>query len=680
MLIALFVGAAGILNSTIMSKENSKEKIELICDNETNKLNLKISRIQLSVNTLAQIAADNLDDVDKFFNDNNYLKEYENRIEPIAKQFGKNTDGAMTFYIRFNPKKTPSTSGIFYSKDNENGDFKKLVPTDFSKYNSSDTEHVGWYYIPIKNGKATWLNPYINSNINMYMISYVVPIFKDGQTIGVIGMDIDFKQIENIVKGTKVYDTGYSFLVDDKHNFMIHPKYGIKDNLTTVDNGSLKALSNEISRNKNTSTPYNYKFNGINKELSYKRLSNGWTIALAAPESAIFKQSNGLIKVISIFMIIGIILIGASSLYLGNIISKPLVKITKIIKKSSEFDLTEDKDYKYLLKYKDEIGQLAQAFMTMKKQFIILIKQILKNSESMNLMSEELGYATQELSIKAEKIDGAITQISGEIEETSAASEEINASVEEVDSSINILSNRAMDSSNNAVKSEERAINIKNESKVALEETKKLYVEKKDKSLKAINEGKIVENIKVMANTISEISEQTNLLALNAAIEAASAGENGRGFAVVAEEIRKLAEESSKAVSNIQQTVGKVQIAFDNLSQNGKDVLDFIYESIYPQLERMENIGNRYYEDSQFVSKMSEEIASMAEELTATVNQVSEAVQNTANNAQKSSENTETIKSNVDETTNAVKKVADASQKQKQLSKELEEMVKKFKI
>lgn len=679
-LIALFVGSAGIFNSTTMSKENSKEKIELTCENEANELNLKISKIQLSVNTLAKISTDSLGDVNKFFSDSNYLNDYQSRIEPIAKQFGNNTDGAMTFYIRFNPKYTPPTSGIFYSRENTKDSFKKLVPTDFTKYDPSDTNHVGWYYTPIKNGKATWLEPYLNSNVNVYMISYVVPIFKNGQTIGVVGMDIDFNQIKNIVKGTKVYDTGYSFLLDEKGNFMIHPKYNIQNNLNTVDNGALKGVFDEINKNKESKTPYSYTFTSIKKELSYRKLSSGWTIVLAAPESEIFHQSNNLIKIISIFIVLGIILAGGAALYLGNVISKPLIRITHIIKKSSQFDLTGEEDEKYLCKYKDEIGQLAEAFMTMKKQFVILIKEILKNSESMSFMSKELGDATEELSLKAEKIDKSIAKISVEIEETSAASEEISASMEEVDSSVNVLSSRAMDSSNNANKSEQRAINIKDEGKKALKSTKSLYIEKRDKSLKAIENGRVVENIKIMAETISDISEQTNLLALNAAIEAARAGEYGKGFAVVAEEIRKLAEQSSEAVANIQQTVDKVEAAFKNLSDNGKDVLNFIYERVYPQLERMEGIGDEYYKDSQFVSKMSEEIASMAEELTATVNQVSEAVQNSASNAQRSAENTETIKVNVDETTKAVKKVAAASERQEKLSNELEEMVKKFKI
>lgn len=76
-----------------------------------------------------------------------------------------------------------------------------------------------------------------------------------------------------------------------------------------------------------------------------------------------------------------------------------------------------------------------------------------------------------------------------------------------------------------------------------------------------------------MANSIASIAEQTNIFALNAAIEAARAGEAGKGFVVVSEGVRKLAEESPASVVTIQNTVDK---AFKNLSDNGKDVIDFI--------------------------------------------------------------------------------------------------------
>ena len=102
----------------------------------------------------------------------------------------------------------------------------------------------------------------------------------------------------------------------------------------------------------------------------------------------------------------------------------------------------------------------------------------------------------------------------------------------------------------------------------------------------------VVENIKVMADTIASISEETNLLALNAAIEAARAGEQGKCFAVVAEEIKKLAEQSSQAVVGIQDTIIKVQEALKNLSDNSKEVLTYATRQ-WPGLVNLHRVPQR---------------------------------------------------------------------------------------
>ena len=67
----------------------------------------------------------------------------------------------------------------------------------------------------------------MNENINIYMISYVVPLFaEDGTSIGIVGMDIDFSQITDLVDETKVYQSGYAFLTDASAAVMYHKNGG----------------------------------------------------------------------------------------------------------------------------------------------------------------------------------------------------------------------------------------------------------------------------------------------------------------------------------------------------------------------------------------------------------------------------------------------------------------------
>ncbi|MBU3220291.1 methyl-accepting chemotaxis protein [Clostridium algidicarnis] len=376
-------------------------------------------------------------------------------------------------------------------------------------------------------------------------------------------------------------------------------------------------------------------------------------------------------KLIILTVLSIVIMSGLLSIVLIKIF-KPFGAIVNNIEKFATGDFSSE-DLKINIKSKDEIGKINNSLYKMQKQLTSLIKEIMDNSQNLSASSQELLATVEQLSLKAETIDDAVGVISDGMQESSATTEEISASMEEVDSSINILSSKAMEGSNNSNEFKLRAISVKNNSEKAIQETKNLYAEKQRNMEVAIEEGRVVDSIKVMADTIGSIAEQTNLLALNAAIEAARAGEQGKGFAVVAEEVRTLAEQSSQSVINIQDTILKVQQAFKRSIDTGKDILEFINTNVNEQFNGYKEIGNQYYNDADFVTKMSEEI-------TATVGQVSEAVENMANASQGSSEKAETIKESMNETTMAIKQVAKTAEMQTTLSEKLNEMVQKFKI
>lgn len=361
---------------------------------------------------------------------------------------------------------------------------------------------------------------------------------------------------------------------------------------------------------------------------------------------------------------------------LGKNIINPLNKIKQFANRLSYYDFSTP----IIITSKDEFGQTGNLLNTSSENIKELIKEMMESSSNMSASSEELSATLEEITSKIEIIDSSTLEINKSAQETSATSEEITASVEEVNSSMQELSSKAMEGSGNATQIKEKAKEVRIDAKKALEQSKSIYAEKEKQILKAIEDGKVVEEIKVMADGIAGIAAQTNLLALNAAIEAARAGEQGKGFAVVAEEVRKLAEQSSETVNTIQNTIIKVQGAFKNLSENSNDILEFIIENNKPALEQYEKVGEQYEEDGEFVSSMSEEIASMSEEVEATVGQVSTAVQILAENSQLASEHTGSIKNNIEETSKAMVQVAQTSQVQAELAQKLNELVQKFKI
>jgi methyl-accepting chemotaxis protein len=381
-------------------------------------------------------------------------------------------------------------------------------------------------------------------------------------------------------------------------------------------------------------------------------------------------------KIVITLTILGFVIAIIFGILISKSINDPLRKIKDFAERLAIYDFSMP----IFIKRNDEFGQTGIALNKAQDNVNGLVREIVENSRDINASSEKLSAIAEELASKAMSIDEAVITISTGMQETSTEAERISATVEGVNSSINELSKKAMEGSDNANKSKKKAIEVKNNSKKSIDEMQKLSTEKEENMLMVIENGKVVHNIKIMADTIGSIAEQTNLLALNAAIEAARAGEQGKGFAVVADEVRKLAEQSSEAVTAIKDTIIKVQEAFNNSINTGNDILQFINTEVHEKFNAYGDTGNQYYSDSDFVSKMSEQIAIMSEEITVTVGQVNKLVQDMALTAQRSNEQVDTIKESVNETTKAIEHVALTSQNQAELAQKLNEMVQKFRI
>ncbi|MBA5850189.1 methyl-accepting chemotaxis protein [Clostridium sp. cel8] len=375
-------------------------------------------------------------------------------------------------------------------------------------------------------------------------------------------------------------------------------------------------------------------------------------------------------------VLFGIIVGLAFTITILRQINIDISKILNISKDLAKFDLTHE--------YEDNINkEFNNVFQTLKKvksNNKKLIISIMENSQSMSISSKELLSTVEELLGKSQDIYNAIKNISSSIQEKNTVAQEISSSFEEVESNINELSNKAVDGNENANNSKEKSSAAQENVKKAVQTIRNIYVEKQEKVLKSIEEGKVVHNIRDMADIIAKISEQINLLSLNAAIESARAGEHGKGFAVVADEVGKLAEESSKAVVSIQDTIAKVQDAFSNLSKDASEILKFVNEDVNNEMTGFEKVSNEYHKDSEFLSKMSEKVATMSEGLESVMDHIRKSVKDISETSKESSEHVDMIKLNIDNTTKAIEEVAKTAQEQVEVSKKLNSMIMKFKI
>ncbi len=357
LLCSLVIGGAGIYNAQQMADTDSAQIMNLQCSDKAREMNALLSRIEQSVKTLAVYASGHLESAERLKSDPDYLESYTRQVEPVAVNAAANTEGAMAVYVRYNPEFTPPTSGLFWSKTSLDGSFRQLTPTDFSGYSPEDTEHVGWYYIPVKNGKPTWMAPYLNENINVKMISYVIPLYMDNETVGVVGMDIDFAVLEELVDSTRLYQNGYAFLVDDAGNVVCHKELAMGTSMAKTD-ASLQPVAEELENGTSGSSLFSYTWQGQQRRMAFRSLNNGMRLVVTAPAAEIDAAKNRLV----LQSLAALAAISALSVLLTVCMTRRLVKPLKELNAAAQKIAAGDLSISLTQPTKDEVGVLAESF------------------------------------------------------------------------------------------------------------------------------------------------------------------------------------------------------------------------------------------------------------------------------------------------------------------------------
>jgi methyl-accepting chemotaxis protein len=538
----------------------------------------------------------------------------------------------------FSMNKIITNSNILYTED-----FQSLK--DLQQFNSN-TLHIRLEIIDlIINKDASKVNE-TKTNINTFRKQNDEIIKNYGQT----DLSDDEKKTYEEVKANL---TDYRNLCDQTINLVSEEKYDDAMNLSKECADIREKLTNNID-----------KLVQISEEEAVERNDSNSSTYSSCLHLMIIVIAFGFI--ISIILGIIIAMITASSL-------KKVLIYARFLESG---DLTH-----YIqLNTEDELGDLAKALNSANTNIKELIGKIIDGANHISSSGQELSATTQEVSAKMEEINESTEQISKGTQDLSAITEEVSASTEEIGATTNELADRASNTAVAVNEIKERSLEIKERATENIKQGNLIYEEKKANIIKAIEDGKVVQEVRLMADAIGNIASQTNLLALNAAIEAARAGENGKGFAVVAEEVRKLAEQSTQAVSSIQEMVIQVQAAFDNLSQSGEDILNYIANNVKPSYELLMNTGIQYEKDAEFVDEVAEEFASSSNQIKEVIEQISQAMQSVSATAEESGAGSEEVLNNINEMTIAVNNIAKSAQSQAELSQKLNDMVQKFKI
>ena len=499
---------------------------------------------------------------------------------------------------------------------------KGIIEEAFSKYSSTGEPYDTIF-------KPSYSEAY---DKNMVMMVSWVKDDKNQVKLGAAA-SLAIESIEQKVNSLKYGKKGYSMLIAEDGTFIVHPnsEYPLKVNINDVDDKEIHKLAENISSEKSKVVELGY---GLNKKVAFCEQveTTGWTVINIVDQNELFSSVNKVMMFILIIAVILVVGLSRAIYKISNKLLNPIDDICIFADKVSQGNLSELIE----IKSDDEIGKVAEAFNnTIKnlRDYISEIDKTLDNVTKGNFdINIEYEYKGDFINIKKsliniissmnetfKEIKEATVQVKGGSEQVASTAQTLSqgaaeqaSGIEELTASIGEINEEVQNSANNAKDTNKIAYDLGEQIQGSNEKMKEM--------LYAMNEiENSSRNIKEVITTIDSIAEQTNLLALNAAIEAARAGEAGKGFAVVAEEVRKLAEESSKAVKN---TAELIEGSMKSV-ENGKVIADTTAMSLVEVVDYTKNV----VELVDNITKSLEEQALSIKQINGGIDQIADVVQ-----------------------------------------------------
>lgn len=389
------------------------------------------------------------------------------------------------------------------------------------------------------------------------------------------------------------------------------------------------------------------------------------------------KSASATKTIVIIAVLVFTFLAIALSLIISGMIIKPINKLKKGLQEAEKnSDLTCYID----VKSNDEIGEMANALNhfigRIRESFQSVFDSAYAVDNSVTLVNNNIN----RLNGYIEEISATTEELSAGMEETSASTEEVNATVEEINSAVENITMKAQDGAVTVVEINGRALRLREDFQKSQKEAHTIRIRVEEKLGKAIEDSKAVGRINDLTNGILNISSQTNLLALNASIEAARAGDAGKGFAVVAGEIGKLAEESTQIVNQIQEINQLILQAVDNLSENAKELMQFVAVNVVNDYGKMLSATKDYSDDADKVDAIVTELSSTSQELLAAVENITTAIAGVAIATNEGAQGTTNIATRASDSALESKKTVEETEVTKESVDTLISAVSSFKI
>jgi methyl-accepting chemotaxis protein WspA len=325
---------------------------------------------------------------------------------------------------------------------------------------------------------------------------------------------------------------------------------------------------------------------------------------------------------ISLAIALGVALV--SGVLLLRAITLPLGRLTSIVDVLRQGNFTQ----RLALQGRDEFGTLAEGFNRMADELTALVAQVQRSGLQVNTSVTEIAATAKEHQATANEIAATTTEIGATSREIAATSKELVKTMTDVASVAEQSASLAGAGQTGLSHMEETMRNVMDAAGSV------------SAKLATLNEK--AGDISMVVTTITKVADQTNLLSLNAAIEAEKAGEYGRGFSVVATEIRRLADQTAVATSDIGQMVKAMQSAvsagvmsmdkFSEEVRRGMHAIQEVGQQLGQIIQQVLALAPRF----EAVSEGMQAQATGAEQITEALTQLSDAARQTVESLRQS--------------------------------------------
>lgn len=350
-----------------LTRDNQNKTISLATEKKIIELNTFFTSAENIVKEFQSYIIGTLDE-ERILIDSEYETEYMDNLAKVMSSLAVFQKGASGAFFRMENVKYGPNRGLSligsYKKS-----FVSIRPTNISKYSPTDTENVGWYYLPIWKKGPVWTPPYNNLNISQKMISYCIPVYRDEQLLGVVGIDLNLAIIEDMVNSLQLEGSKGILLGEENNLIHLNTRYELTK---AVERSAELADILELFQNQKDQSLQQFSWEGNKYYGSLTKLDNGMSYITAISQNELFKTLYGQISILIIAFVMVSLLTLVLIFFINSKIIRPIKIITKTTNRLARGELFVDIPYQS----ENEIGTLANNIRLMTTQLKEYIEYI----------------------------------------------------------------------------------------------------------------------------------------------------------------------------------------------------------------------------------------------------------------------------------------------------------------